>query len=207
MFPGRLRESVAVSVRQVDYVNITRSSENLTWHTSRIPGLFADPLPMVGTVHVAPGITTTLWVTLTVRSNATAGIHDHRVLVMEDGVELGRISLSLRVWAYSVESRSLATDSGLCGFAASRWHEWAHAFPGMPRDVVTAGYFDQMTSHRVNYMIFDQVYPQIEVKISNNLLSVELETDKFDRMARRLVGNGLQQIAFPRPSTEKMKAQ
>ena len=149
MFPGLLSESVAVSVRQVDYVNITRSSENLTWHTSRIPGLFADPLPMVGAVDVAPGITTTLWVTLTVRSNATAGIHEHRVLVMEDGVELGRISLALRVWAYSVESRSLATDSGLCGFAASRWHEWAHAFPGMSRDAVTAGYFDQMTSHRV----------------------------------------------------------
>jgi hypothetical protein len=198
-----LAAAANVSARRVAYTNLTRSSENKTWHTKRIPGLYPDPLPPFTALELPPHSTQCLWLTAAVRADVPAGAHAGTVrLLGPGGAELAQLPVSLQVWAYTVSNISLATDSALCGYESYRWSEQAPQWPDFSRDEVTAGYMEQMMSHRVNWITFGQVFPQINATFSSDLSTVTLDTTAFDRMAHALLARGLRQMAFPKVSSD-----
>ena len=190
-------------MRRVAYTNVTRSSQNMTWHTDRIPGLYPDPLPPFGALELTADTTQCLWLTAAVRADAPAGTHAGKVrLLGPGGAELAQVPVSLRVWPYAISNVSLVTDSALCGYESYRWGEQADQWPDFTREQVTASYMDQMMSHRVNWITFGQVFPQINATLSPDLSSVTLDTAGFDRMARALLARGLRQMSFPKVSSD-----
>ncbi len=187
------------TVRLVSWVNTTSVDE--------LPaGMFPDPLlpiPDAGATLLAAQ-TTVFWLDIAISEERTDAGRTYPITVhvvkRVDSTVVASMSNELRVFNFSVSTRSLRTDSSVNGLDAKHWPtEGAPYFPGHSRDKVATAWYESLTSARVNAMALAPIEPSIELD-SNGRLNVTTARNWKGRAMWLIRKHGVQELAFPMPA-------
>ena len=187
------------TVRLVSWVNTTTADE--------LPGgMFPDPLlpgPAAGAT-LSSGRTTVFWLDVAIPEALAESGRTYpvtvRVVKSVDSTVVATITNELRVFNFSVRTRSLHTDSSVNGLDAKHWPaEGAPYFPGRSRDEVATAWYESLTSARVDAMALAPIEPSLELG-SDGRLNMTTARDWKDRVMWLTKERGVRELAFPMPA-------
>eukprot|EP01050_Picozoa_sp_SAG11_P018086 SAG11_NODE_2683_length_3101_cov_3.117255_1_plen_623_part_00 len=195
---------VTFEVRRVGHVPVTAPT-----NAANRTGLFPDPLPLPcppigGGELLVANTTAGFWVTAVVAINAPPGLRHGRVELYVAGAVVAQIQLKLQVWTFAVSNLTLMTDSGFNNLDSDNWERGQRKqFPGWAQRQVLDAWTSELSSHRVNWMTYTQLLPQIRISVTDDpagSVSVKLDSGAFESKARQLRAQGVTRIAFPMPT-------
>eukprot|EP01048_Picozoa_sp_COSAG05_P024970 COSAG05_NODE_6129_length_1017_cov_1.403050_1_plen_255_part_01 len=159
--------NISFEVRRVARVPVA-----VPTNTRNLTGEFPDPLPLPcsaggGGEMLPGGSTSAFWITAIVPASAVSGKQRGHVELRTGGTVFARLSIEIVVWSFSVSKLTQVTDSGFNGLDPASWRAGQRkSYPGLTEAEVLDAWTSGLTSHRVNWMAYTQLLPQIGIAVT-----------------------------------------
>ncbi|MGV8094052.1 MAG: glycoside hydrolase domain-containing protein [Mangrovibacterium sp.] len=149
---GKIIPAKAVTIRKVEYVNITKPSGR--FHTG---GWYPDPLPQLeGSFTAEAGINSPLWFTIKIPGEAVPGLYTATVTIKSAGWETA-IPVRLEVWDFALPDIPYMRSA--FGLYSGLIREYHHLDNNTELNQVLDKYYASFKEHRISPMQMNDLHP------------------------------------------------